>query len=77
MYPRHFGLIMSGKEAYDNLETVWKGHKGSGYIYEKIFNRNEGKFHEHRTFFLNDPSNNLIEIKAYKNDEAIFSDRLL
>lgn len=70
MYPRHAGIIFTGKDAFDYL---WQQHKGHDYVFEGLFKRYPGKFEEHHTFFLKDPSNNLIEFKWYKNQGAIFS----
>lgn len=78
MYPRHFGVIL---ENYDQLFLMHAEVLDAGvrlweplFIrWEPLFIRKEGKFEEHRTFFICDPSNNLIEFKAYKNKEAIFT----
>ena len=70
MYPRHFGMILF---RYEELELVYSDVKLRGLeFFEDMFMRHEGKFEEHKTFFLKDPSNNVIEFKAYKNLEAIF-----
>jgi extradiol dioxygenase family protein len=72
MYPRHFGVILSSPTPYEDLDVIWNRLKNSDRVFEGLFTRNEGKFAEHRTFFILDPSNNLIEFKAYKNESSIF-----
>lgn len=69
MYPRHFGFIMTD---YNMLHELWVRLKGSGFIFAEYFTRHADKFEEHDTFFLFDPSNNVIEFKWYKHREAIF-----
>ena len=70
MYPRHFGVILSNKE---QLSSMWNKLKESGFVFAEYFTRHEDKFEEHHTFFLYDPSNNVIEFKWYKNQESIFN----
>lgn len=72
MYPRHYGLVLDSKDAYYALHVIHEGHKKSSFVHQEMFTRGEGLFHEHKTFFLLDPSNNLIEFKAYKNSKSIF-----
>lgn len=70
MYPRHFGIIVdNGQE----LLNAWNRTKDRLAVFEEYFTRHPGKFEEHWTFFLKDPTGNTIEFKAYKNREAIFS----
>jgi extradiol dioxygenase family protein len=69
MYPRHFGTVF---EDLDLFELNWKKHEGADYVFEERFSRYDGRLEEHHTFFLKDPSNNLIEFKWYKNRAMIF-----
>ncbi len=69
MYPNHYGLVL---DKIEDLEDLWKKWQGEPFIFEPYFVRHFGKPEEHHTFFLKDPSNNVIEFKWYKNDEAIF-----
>lgn len=69
MYPRHFGIIIKNN---NHLYREWVKHVGKPYVFEELFHRYKGKPEEHTTFFLKDPSNNLIEFKWYKNQELIF-----
>ncbi len=41
-------------------------------FFKEPFIRFEGMQEEHTTFFLKDPSNNLIEFKHYKNERMIY-----
>ena len=66
---RHFGIILR--------ENEWKK------LSEKVISNNcefvikpnvrfKGKKGEQSTFFIKDPSGNVLEFKAFKNDEMIF-----
>ena len=68
MYPRHFGITFRNKEEFDNLlETV---REQNIEMFEEPFVRLEGLKEEHGTFFIKDPSNNLIEFNWY-NDPSM------
>ncbi len=69
MYPRHFGVIFGTRE---ELKDRWEQYKNTMVIFEPYFVRRKGCLDEHHTFFLNDPSNNLIEFKWYKNFSSVF-----
>lgn len=73
MYPRHLGVIFSSER--DLIEII--NHASlddylKTRIFEKKFVRKKGEPEEHTTFFIKDPSNNLIEFKWYKNQDSIF-----
>jgi extradiol dioxygenase family protein len=68
MYPRHFGVII---EDLKTLKLLYKGWQCAPFLFERFFTRNPGKREEHCTFFLRDPSNNIIEFKWYKNKAAV------
>ena len=73
IYPRHFGLVLS-------LETDWQvladRAKARGLtFYQQPRHRYCGTKIEHRTFFLEDPSGNLLEFKHYTHESAIFGER--
>ena len=70
IYPRHFGLIFDTLDEYKVLLKRAKEKKLTFYRPESI--RFPGKITEHHSFFLVDPSNNLLEFKYYTNSEAIF-----
>ena len=63
MYPRHFGLTFLRREEFDAM--LERSREAGVRFYREPFVRFEGRPEEHWTFFLQDPSNNLIEIKYY------------
>jgi uncharacterized protein len=73
IYPRHFGLIFTEEAAYDALLLRAEAKQLPFYIEHK--RRFPGQITEHRTFFLADPFQNLLEFKFYAHYEAIFSAR--
>lgn len=70
MYPRHFGYIFATENAFFDFLQYVKVNLPE-HIFEKYFARRVGEREEHHTFFLSDPSNNLIEFKWYRNDDSI------
>jgi len=73
VYPRHFGLVLT-------LEAEWQAladrAKDKGLkFYQQPRRRFSGTRIEHLTFFLEDPSQNLLEFKHYLHDSAIFGER--
>lgn len=73
IYPRHFGLVCES-------ETEWQEWRDR--ILQQgltFFRQPKRRFPdtplEHLTFFLEDPSHNLLEFKYYVNSEAIFGER--
>lgn len=69
MYPRHIGIILNSEA---QLKTLWDIHGKELYVFEPLFTRHQKEREEHKTFFLKDPSNNLIEFKWYNNPNVIF-----
>ncbi|WP_427162810.1 VOC family protein [Aliinostoc sp. HNIBRCY26] len=70
IYPRHFGLIFAEETDWEELlERAQQRHLA---FREEPKNRFVGTTLEHRTFFLEDPFNNLMEFKYYRHVEAIF-----
>lgn len=69
MYPRHFGVIFDREEDFDGL--LKRATDRELNFFEKHFHRFAGTPREHRTFFLTDPSNNLLEFKWYRNADLI------
>lgn len=73
VYPRHFGLVFT-------LQTEWQAladravDKGLTF-YQQPRRRFAGTRIEHLTFFLEDPSKNLLEFKHYLHESAIFGER--
>lgn len=69
MYPRHFGFIINSETL---LKFLWTNYLSEPYVFEPYFIRHEGLPEEHHTFFLKDPSNNLIEFKWYRTESKVF-----
>lgn len=68
MYPRHFGVTFRHKEHFDAL---WERARARDIrVFKGRFVRFPGAPAEHETFFLQDPSNNLLEFK-YCADPAM------
>lgn len=73
IYPRHFGLIFTRERDWQALadQARLKGLK----FYQQPRVRFPGQWIEHRTFFLEDPSGNLLEFKHYSHASAVFGER--
>ncbi len=71
MYPRHYGIILTDRESFDQ---VYQSCKAAGAaFFEDLFERYKNRKGWHHSFFVSDPSNNLIEIKYYVNSDDIFN----
>lgn len=75
IYPRHFGLIFESEPEWQELADRAKT-KGLRF-YQQPRRRFPGSRLEHATFFLEDPSHNLLEFKYYRYRSAIFGERHL
>lgn len=73
VYPRHFGLIFTNEKDWQALADQAKA-RGLKF-YQEPRRRYEGRPTEHRTFFLEDPSRNLLEFKYYAHESAIFGEQ--
>ena len=73
IYPRHFGLIFLSKADWRSLADRAEA-KGLAF-YQQPRVRFPGTRIEHHTFFLEDPSHNLLEFKHYTHESAIFGER--
>lgn len=73
IYPRHFGLVFTDEKDWQALADRAKS-KGLKF-YQEPRTRYAGQPIEHRTFFLEDPSHNLLEFKFYTRESAIFGER--
>lgn len=73
IYPRHFGLVFTDEKDWQALADRAKA-KGLKF-YQQPRKRFEGQPIEHRTFFLEDPSHNLLEFKFYTHESAIVGER--
>lgn len=72
IYPRHFGLVFLQEADWETLLQRAKHHHLNFYQTEK--RRFPGSPLDHRTFFLQDPSCNLLEFKHYFSPSAIFGE---
>lgn len=73
IYPRHFGLVFLSRQDWQALADRAKA-KGLPF-YQQPRVRFPGTRLEHHTFFLEDPSRNLLEFKHYTHESAIFGER--
>jgi uncharacterized protein len=72
IYPRHFGLIFTSEQDWQMLADRAKTNELTFYQQPRL--RYVGTRIEHRTFFLEDPSHNLLEFKHYTHESAIFGE---
>jgi extradiol dioxygenase family protein len=72
IYPRHFGLVFTSEQDWQALADRAKA-KGLTF-YQQPRRRFPGTAIEHATFFLEDPSHNLLEFKFYRHESAIFGE---
>ena len=73
IYPRHFGLIFTVEQDWHTF--VARATTNGLTFYQQPRVRYAGTRIEHRTFFLEDPSHNLLEFKHYTYESAIFGER--
>lgn len=73
IYPRHFGLVFLAREPWQALADRARANGLTFYQQPRV--RFPGTRIEHHTFFLEDPSQNLLEFKHYTHDSAIFGER--
>lgn len=73
IYPRHFGLIFLDKNEFDQFIQHLES---KGLVFEiPLKTRFPNTKIEHQSFFLKDPSNNLLEFKYYRYPSAIFGEQ--
>ncbi|WP_078553980.1 VOC family protein [Bacillus alkalicellulosilyticus] len=70
MYPRHYGITFTNKDEFTAL--LEEAQQKELPFFQKPMVRFEGKQEEHMTFFLVDPSNNLLEFKYYNDDSMVY-----
>lgn len=73
IYPRHFGLIFVDKNEFSQFIVRLKDNHVAFEIPLKTRFANTPI--EHLSFFLKDPSNNLLEFKYYTNQSAVFGEQ--
>ncbi|RAM52891.1 MAG: glyoxalase [Hapalosiphonaceae cyanobacterium JJU2] len=70
IYPRHFGIIFSNKEDFDTISKLAK-QQDIEFVKEPTLKR-KGEVSEVLTFYLKDPSNNVIQFKLFSNAETLY-----
>lgn len=73
IYPRHFGLVFQDLKDWQKL--VRRAQRKKLKFHQPPRVRYEGTPLEHHTFFLQDPSNNLLEFKHYTRTSAVFGQK--
>ncbi len=69
----HFGIVLPWE---DYEKFVDKLKKDNIKFVIDPYLRFEGKVGEQATFFINDPSNNYLEFKAFRNSDKLFEKNL-
>lgn len=70
LYPRHFGITFLRREDFD---AVYERCRDSGHpFFKDRFTRWPEKTERHETFFVADPSNNLLEFKWYEDPVFVY-----
>jgi uncharacterized protein len=73
IYPRHFGLIFLDKAIFNSfIERLKNQNVPFKFPAKKRFLNTRL---EHDSFFLKDPSNNLLEFKYYTHPSAVFGEK--
>lgn len=70
LYPRHFGVTFREREDFDAVLALAEQRKLP--FFRACQPRFEGMAEEHLTFVLRDPSNNLIELKHYRDPRMMY-----
>ncbi len=70
MYPRHFGITFTDAAAFD--ACYQRCRESSWPLFRDLFVRFGDLPERHRTFFIADPSNNLIEFKHYDEERFVY-----
>ena len=72
IYPRHFGITFETEQAWESF--LVNAQQKELTFYQQPKHRFKGERIEHRTFFLEDPFQNLLEFKYYAHPSAIFGE---
>jgi extradiol dioxygenase family protein len=67
---RHFGLVLSWSDWHNLAEKL--SSQAIDFLIEPCI-RFSGKIGEQGTFFINDPSDNALEFKTFKNMDQLFA----
>lgn len=72
IYPRHFGITFETEKEWEDFLANAQSQKLP--FYQQPKHRFKGERIEHRTFFLEDPFQNLLEFKYYRYPSAVFGE---
>jgi len=72
IYPRHFGLVFETEKEWNEWRD--RAQKKKLEFFREPHRRFAGTPLEHLSFFLKDPSDNILEFKFYLNTNAIFGE---
>lgn len=70
LYPRHFGVTFRAASDFDALYALVELRKVP--VFSDLATRFEGLAEVHRTFVLQDPSDNLLEFKHYRDPRMMY-----
>ncbi|HKA02782.1 MAG TPA: VOC family protein [Acidimicrobiales bacterium] len=70
LYPRHFGITFRHREDFDRV--LFLAQQREIRFFQDVKPRFEHLVEEHLTFVLQDPSNNLIEFKHYRDPRMMW-----
>jgi extradiol dioxygenase family protein len=70
MYPRHFGVTFVSAKSFDSVHARAKA--ANCPFFKDMYERFSDLPERHRTYFLVDPSNNLVEFKHYYEPKYIY-----
>lgn len=70
LYPRHFGVTFRKRKDFDLLYDLAQLRKV--HFFQEIMTRFEGTAEVHRTFVLQDPFDNLLEFKHYRDPRMAY-----
>lgn len=70
LYPRHFGVTFLDQRDFDLLYDLAQLRKVQ--FFRDVTTRFDGTAEVHRTFVLQDPSDNLLEFKCYRDPRMAY-----
>lgn len=70
LYPRHFGVTFEAERDFDDVYRLVVQRKVR--LFRDVSTRFEGLVEVHRTFVLQDPSDNLVEFKHYRDKRMMY-----
>jgi uncharacterized protein len=73
IYPHHFGLVFLSRDSWQQCLEQARANRLTFFQQPRV--RFPGTPLEHHTFFLEDPTGNLLEFKHYLHESAIFGEQ--